>query len=195
MLLLTMAHKNEAGIFIERKHTLPVDFTFPGLYRGEDQLLLLTGEGVTSTLKKVNTVCNYFGSKIQQVINLGIAGSLRSDLQLNQIYGIRKVFYEPYLQTAEKTYTTSNDRASFDCITSFQPVLTPEYARNLAMFAQIVDRELWATAHICTTHNLPFYAYKLISDQAGEQTDQEIIRQQAREYSVHLFDFYKKLQL
>jgi nucleoside phosphorylase len=189
-----MAHKDEGSVFIERKHTLPVEFSFPGLYRGEDQLLLLTGEGVTSTLKKVHTVCEYFGNKIDRVINLGIAGSLRSDLQINQVYGIRKIFYEPYLHTAEKTYITSNDRASFDCITSFQTVKTSEYARQLAMFAQIVDRELWATAHVCKSFNLPCYAYKLVSDQAGEQTDQEAIRQKAKEYSTHLFDFYKKLQ-
>jgi nucleoside phosphorylase len=63
------------------------------------------------------------------------------------------------------------------------------------MFAQIVDRELWATANICKSFNLPCTAYKLISDQAGDQTNQEAIRQQAQEYSLHLFDFYKKLQL
>jgi purine-nucleoside phosphorylase len=93
MLLLTFAHKNEAHVFIERKHTLPVDFSFPGLYRGDDQLLLITGEGVTSTLQKLSTVCEYFGGKLHQVLNLGVAGSLTSDLQVNQIYGIRKVFY------------------------------------------------------------------------------------------------------
>jgi nucleoside phosphorylase len=195
MLLLTMAHKEEANVFIERKHMLPVEFSFPGLYRGEDELLLLTGEGVTSTLKKVNTVCEYFGKKIDRVINLGIAGSLRSDLQINQIYGIRKIFYEPYLQNPEKTYNTGNERAVFDCITSFQTIKSNDYARQLAMFAQIVDRELWANAHICKSFNLPFSAYKLISDQAGDQTDLEAIRQNASEYSLHLFDFYKKLQL
>jgi len=195
MILLTFAHKDEAAVFIDRKHNLPVDFSFTGLYRGEDQLLLLTGEGVTSTLKKVQSVCAYFGSKLNQVINMGIAGSLRSDLQINQIYGIRKVFYEPYLNTSEKTYTTSNDRATLDCITSFQTVQNNDYARQLAMFAQIVDRELWATAHICKSFNLPCSAYKLISDHAGENTDKEGIHQKAKEFSLHLFDFYKKLQL
>ena len=195
MLLLTIAHKEEGSVFIERKHTLPVEFSFPGLYRSEDQLLLLTGEGVTSTLKKVHSVLEYFGNKIDRVINIGIAGSLRSDLQINQFYGIRKVFYEPYLQNPEKTYSTGNERAAFDCITSFQTVKSNEYARQLAMFAQIVDRELWAMAHICKSFNLPFSAYKLISDQAVEQTDQEAIRRKAKEYSLHLFDFYKKLQL
>jgi nucleoside phosphorylase len=195
MLLITIAHKEEGNIFIERKQMLPVEFSFPGLYRGEEQLLLLTGEGVTSTLKKVHTVCEYFGGKIDRVINMGIAGSLRSDLQINQIYGIRKVFYEPYLQNPEKTYSTSNERAVFDCITSFQAVKSNDYARQLAMFAQIVDRELWATAHICKSLNLPCTAYKLISDQAGDQTNQETIRQKAPEYSLHLFDFFKKLSL
>jgi nucleoside phosphorylase len=195
MLLLTFAHKDEAAVFIERKHGLPVDFSFSGLYRGEDQLLLLTGEGVTATLKKVHSVCDYFGNKVHQVINLGIAGSLSSELQVNQIYGIRKVFYEPYLHTAEKTYTTANNRASFDCITSFHTVSTPEYARELAMFAQIVDRELWAIAHICKSYHLPLQAYKLISDRAGDQTLPETICSKAEEYSLHLFDFYKKLQL
>ncbi len=195
MLLLTIAHKEEGSTFIERKHMLPVEFSFPGLYRGNDQLLLLTGEGVTSTLKKVHSVCEYFGNKIDRVMNMGIAGGLGSDLQINQIYGIRKVFYEPYLQNAEKTYITANERATFDCITSFQAVKSNESARQLAMFAQIVDRELWATAHICKSFNLPCFAYKLISDQAGEQTDPEAIRKKAQEYSLHLFDFYKKLQL
>ena len=75
MLLLTIAHRGEAQEFLNRTFTQAVDFHFPGVYRDGDQLLLLTGEGIEQAILRISSVLTYFGSKIDRVLNMGIAGA------------------------------------------------------------------------------------------------------------------------
>ena len=191
MLLLSIAHRGEATEFIRRKHNLPVDFYFSGLYRSENELLLLSGAGIHSTHKRIKKVCHYFGSKIQAVVNFGIAGSLDSRLETNQIYAIRNSYHE----TAPEWYKSIDSRSKYDCVTAVNDVLENTYAQVLARIAHITDRELWAIASVCAYFDLPFRAYKLISDIAGSHADQSTIIRNSHVYSKHLFDFYTKLKL
>ncbi len=46
MLLLTIAHHGEAQEFIRRKYKQTVEFHFKGLYRSDDGMLLICGEGI-----------------------------------------------------------------------------------------------------------------------------------------------------
>jgi nucleoside phosphorylase len=195
MILLTFAHKGEAQEFIKRKHTIAVDFYFEGIYRNDNELLIVTKEGLQSTTERLASVCTYFGNKIKLVINFGIAGSLSKRLQINQIYGIQKVFLEPLQSAKSPIFTTYEQNSRIDCITAFNPVLDDSYAYNLAKIAQVVDRELWACASVCALFRLPLKSYKLISDKAGSKTASEQIRNRTSQYSKHLFDFYKKLDL
>jgi len=190
MIVLTFAHKGEALEFIRRKHVLPVDFYFKGLYRDGDELLVITGPGAKQAAANLSQICSYFGSRIQGILNLGIAGSLNPELQLNQIYGIRHILHE--FETDQ--YTCTSRRADRICITAEHPVGDDRYAAKLrARGADCVDTEAWGLAIACHAQNLHFQAYKLISDRAGVSTNSREIIKQAPVYSKHLFDFYKKL--
>ena len=193
MILLTMAHKGEAQEFIRRKHNIRVEFYFTGLYRHEDELLLLTGSESENIGERISAVILYFGSRITDVLNFGIAGALNKELQINQVYGVKRVIAEDRPPTQENYYLTANLRGLVDCVSTAQPVLTDEQARSLAARADIVDMENWHVAMACQKRQLPLKSYKLISDFAGSGTDSKAIRKNAALFSRHLFDFYKKL--
>lgn len=193
MILLTLAHKGEAQAFIQRKHNLAVDFYFTGVYRHEDELLLLTGSGKDSITERVTFVLRYYGDRITEVLNFGIAGALKQELQINQIYGVSEICAE-YEPSPQREYiSTANLRGQVRCVSATRPVLTDEHADALTSCADVVDMEIWHIALACNKINLPFKSYKLVSDYAGNRTDTQAVRQNAAMFSRHLFDFYKKL--
>jgi nucleoside phosphorylase len=195
MLLLTIAHHGEAQEFIKRKYKQTVDFHFNGLYRSEDGMLLVSGEGLQMTSLRLTAVYTYFSHQIDYVINMGIAGSLSSELQLNQIYGIRTVHHEMKGNDGFPSFNCKETLSKMDCVSAHQSVLTDQHARDLSPLADIVDRELWAVGSVCQLFSLPFKSYKLISDKAGGQTNGKEIISKAPKFSKHLFDFYKNLSL
>ena len=191
MVVLTFAHKGEAQEFLRRKHNIPVDFHFSGVYRHENELLLLTGAGIENAAIRLKSILDYFGRKIQLVINLGIGGSLHERWEINQIYGIKKTLREnnPY----GEIYQTRNKRTNIVCVSAERPVITDDHALKLARFADVVDLELWGCAHVSRQYGIELKAYKLISDRAGSRTNKAAVKQDAAIYASHLFDFYKKL--
>ena len=195
MLLLTIAHQGEAKEFIKRKHTQAVDFHFPGVYRDDKEILLITGEGIQLTTLRMTALCTYFSNKIDRVINMGIAGSLDSSLQLNQIYGIRSVHHEYHGEQGYPSFQCMETHSRFDCVSATKRVDNDIYAQSLEKIAPIVDRELWAIGSVCNQFNLPFKSYKLISDSAGKSTNDQQVKSRAISFSKHLFDFYKNLSL
>jgi len=195
MLLLTIAHHGEAQEFIKRKYKQTVDFHFNGLYRSEDGMLLVSGEGLQMTSMRLTAVYTYFSHQIDRIINMGIAGSLSSELQLNQIYGVRTVHHEMKGKSGFPSFNCKETLSKVDCVSAVHSVLTDQHARELSPIADIVDRELWAVGSVCKLFSIPFKSYKLISDKAGNQTNMEEIVSKAPKFSKHMFDFYKNLSL
>jgi len=195
MILLTIAHKGEARAFIKRTFTQTIDFHFDGVYRGGEDLLLLTGEGIESSILRTSSVLTYFGSKIDRVLNMGIAGALESSLQINQIYGIRDSHREQETEGYFQSFSCKETHSKLDCITANRGVSYEDYASRLKQRGQICDRELWGIGLVCDQFKKPFKSYKLISDYAGEDANLKKIKTKAPEYSKHLFDFYKNLSL
>jgi nucleoside phosphorylase len=195
MLLLTIAHRGEAQEFIKKTFTQPVDFHFPGVYRGGEDLLLLTNEGVESAILRVSSILTYFGNKIDRVLNMGIAGALLPSLQLNQIYGIRRILHQNNGEKEFPSFLCKETHSKTDCVSASKGIFDNEYAQSLRKFAPIVDRESWGIAFVCNEFGLPVKSYKLISDYAGEKTNIEEIKSKASDYSKHMFDFYKNLSL
>ncbi len=126
---------------------------------------------------------------------MGIAGSLKPETQLNQIYGVRSVYHQMNGIPGYPSFNCKETLSKLDCVSALQPVLSNEYAQQLSPFADMVDRELWAIGSVCHLFSLPFKSYKLISDTAGEQTNVDELKANASKFSKHLFDFYKKLSL
>jgi hypothetical protein len=195
MLLLTIAHKGEAQEFIKRSFTQPADFHFSGIYRDGDNILLLTGEGIESAIFRVSSVLTYFGSRINRVMNMGIAGALKDNLQINQIYGIRKVYHQSYSDQKNSYILCKETHGKMDCITAQKSVRDPIYAQTLSTIAPIVDRELWGIGYSCMNYGISFKSYKLISDYASENISEKDIKSKSPIYSKHLFDFYKNLSI
>jgi len=195
MLLLTIAHKGEAQEFLKRSFTQPADYHFSGVYRDGDDILLLTGEGIENAILRTSSVLTYFGIKIDRVLNMGIAGALDPRLQINQIYGIRKVFCENEIERENSFILCKETHSKIDCVTAKKPVSDPDYAASLKQLAPIVDRELWGVGFSCVNFKIPFKSYKLISDDASNNKDHNEIKTKASYYSKHLYDFYKNLSL
>ena len=188
--LLIFAHPGEAQAFLAGINFQPIVFSVKGLYEAEREFLLLTGGGLRSTGKKLAAVCDAFRKNISQVINLGIAGSLDERCAEGEIYPIRNVFRESRSGEVFEIYRSAGSQAVIDCISAEKAVLNPSHAARLSPLASMVDMELWAIAAVCSQFNLPFRAYKLISDIAGHNTDFRKIKARAGEYSERLYRFY-----
>mgnify|MGYP001821863202 CR=1 FL=1 len=143
MLLLTIAHKGEAQELIKRSYTQPADFHFEGIYRDGEDILLLTGDGIENSILRVSSVLTYFGSKIERVLNMGIAGELDNSLQINQIYGIRRVYHELYHDKEALILSCKETHSKMDCVSALMPVADDVYENSLEKIAPIVEREMW----------------------------------------------------
>ncbi len=128
---------------------------------------------------------------ILRVVNLGIAGGLDSDMDLEKIFSIRTVYRSENAEMQFKTFTTADAAASLDIISASQRILRRESAEKLKPFASIVDREAWACASTADLFKIPFYCYKLLSDLPAEGTVCLDIRAQAERYSNLLYEFYQ----
>lgn len=188
--LLVFAHRGEAQAFLKGRNFREVDFAFNGVFQSEKELLLLCGEGLDAAEERLSTLLGAFGKDISLVLNFGIAGSLSDSLTPGEIYPIRAAYREPEAAQALPDFRSADPNALIDCISAQRRVLTLAYAKRLAPFAPIVDRELWAIASLCADYNLPFLAYKLISDRAGVDTSALDFKRRARQFSEQLFDFY-----
>ena len=186
MKLLTFAHRGEAQHFLQFDNYQLSNFQFEDLFKNDDNYLLLTGEGLQLTHKRMEILLKNIGSEISEVINLGIAGALTDDIELESVHHINRVKKED----ENKSFQIQNIKSGLDCISALNRVQDISYKNKLLTVAQIVDRELWAIADNCSRYNLPVSSIKLISDYAGSFVDIKQIIQKAKRYSKKLYDFY-----
>ena len=189
MKLLTFAHRGEAQHFLKYDNYKSFDFEFNGLYRNKENYVLITGEGLESTNKKMGEVLRQSNYSISKVINLGIAGALDSNLDLESIHSVKLIKKE----NENETFQSSDVYAEIDCISALNRVHDVVYRNKLFARAQIVDRELWACAKVRNKYQVPIYSFKLISDYAGSTTGLNKIIQKSKGYSKKLFDFYHEI--
>ncbi len=186
MKLFTFAYKSEAHSFIKNDAFQKVNEPVNGLYRNANDFLLITGEGIDSTNRKLTKFFSEYKINLSNVFNLGIAGSLDKNLNLESVNSIRKV----YLEDGKESFFSADTNANIDCITAKNRVMDKKYANQLSPIASLVDRELWACAKVCYRFQLPFLSIKLISDYAGTTTSTEQIIKRAKEFSQKLFEHY-----
>ncbi len=186
MKLLAFAHRNEANEFLVN---LDLESIEQGkLYGNDDLLVAILGEGIENALGYCSYLLGKF--KIDEVINLGVCGALKDDLNLNQIIDIRTV-YRAHNNDLE--FKSFSGNGNYDCITSNQRIHDPKQKSHLACFAHIVDRELWAIAFACKQFNIPWSSHKLISDFSNENIC-DFVSSKGKEYSVMLWSFFKELK-
>lgn len=190
MELLVLAHRGEAQAFLSELGFKPRDNEIQ-LYESENIDLLITGEGHIEAMKK--TLLALKDKSYERVINLGIAGSLNSNLLTGDIAHIR-TSYRYFDQTPIfKSFTSFNTEAQFDCITTNKRIVQANDVKTLQIHGDLVDRELWGIAEACHFFNTPFEALKLISDQAGD-TDCQLVASKATDYSYELYEHFFSLK-
>lgn len=164
MKLLTFAHRGEAQAFLSNYTFTPVSFFFDGLLKSNDYYLLITGEGPHSAGEKTTAVLAKYNDEISEVYNIGVAGSLNSNLKLHEIIWVRTAYAHHAEKLEFKSFSSQNANAVNDCITAYTRVLDISEKTKLSHFANIVDRELWAIASSARLFKKPYNSLKIISD-------------------------------
>lgn len=191
MRLLVFAHRGEAQNFLKNTEFVANSLNL-SLYKNDNHFILVSGEGIKNSLESVALCCGLIGTKIKEVLNLGIAGSLHDTIKTDSIYSIRTSYSHGSMEPRFNSYSSADQHAKVDCISASNRVVSSEDASRLKPFAKIVDRELWAIASISKRLNFPFRSYKLISDQAGVDTNCFDLKSKAKVFSETLYDFYEK---
>ncbi|MBT3583706.1 MAG: hypothetical protein HN509_02265 [Halobacteriovoraceae bacterium] len=185
--LLVFAHANEAQHFLKEGGYKSMPFHFAGLYRNEQNMLLLCGEGIGVAREKMAATLAVHSGEISRVVNLGVCGSLSSQAELETVYSIRTV----YGQDCFKSFSSHLGDSRWDLISVRERVLKDSQASELENFAPLIDREAWGIAAACELFKIPFSCLKVVSDRPGE-TDgvcQKVI-EKAPLYSKLLFEAY-----
>ncbi len=185
--LLVFAHRAEASAFLAGATALA--HPFEGLHsHPELGLILICGEGLWTPRERLASVLTRF-REIGEVINLGVCAGVRPGLETESIYSVRTV----YAQGEFKSFTSSDESASIDCISAKERVLSKDKADALDNFAPLVERELWSIASVCEVFKTPWRAFKLISDLPAQQSSQlcEIVKEQAITWSHSLKSYYE----
>lgn len=188
--LLIFAHRGEAKPFLSHFNFKQVP-KVEGLYESEVHFLLITGEGPWKAGPKLAFVLGKF--EIEEAINLGIAGSLRDEVQLESIIGIRNVYLEQNSQIEFASHALSV--TGLDLVTCHSRVLDSKQADFLDAFAPLVDRELWALAQSAKLAEVKLTAFKLISDIVGQTEVCERVKEKAEVYSEKLLEFYLNIDI
>jgi nucleoside phosphorylase len=182
MHLITMAHLGEAQGVIEKFKLTRLG---QNLFTGVDLAVLITGEGPFEAATKTALVIHQLA--ITHIINLGIAGSLNTNLEIGSIHPVRTIYLLQDLKPQFKTFPSSEK--GLDCLTSFERILDPAKAAKLKGLGELVDREAWGVAMAAKTAGIPFVAYKMISDFAGTLEACELIQDKAAELSQTMAEF------
>ena len=193
MKLLVFAHYGEAKEFIKNIPAIRARFDLhPQFYIAPDLALLITGEGMDRVFLSLGKVLAQL-SEIEQVNNFGIAATLDEQLARDRIVGVRTVYR--YLSSAMefKSYSSSDEQANLDCVSSFQRIQNPREAKKLSHFGDLLDRELWAIGALCHFHHIPFRSFKLLSDRADGNASCQLIQSRTDEYSQRLFQQFERL--
>ena len=189
MKLLVFAHRGEAQAFIEHFSFQQISFHFDGVYQNEKDFLLLSGEGPQNASEKTVAVLSAFASQITQVINVGIAGSLTPKLKVGDHAWIRTVLAHNSEKCEFKTYTSSV-HDGVDCLTSFSRATSLEQKKEIAPFADLVDREAWSIASAASLFKKEFRALKLISDEVTDADMCSFIKLDAAKLSQSMLQYY-----
>ncbi len=178
MKLLVFAHRGEAQAFFNQWEFAPVEFYFSGLFKTKNYYLLITGEGLKDASEKTVAVIANFKEELDEVINIGIAGSLSPKLKIGDTAWVRSSYAQNAERCEFKSFTTTQ-HSSLDCISAYSRVTTLEEKKMLSSFADMVDRELWSIMSAAHLFSLPAFALKLISDEAESDDFCKLVKEEA----------------
>jgi hypothetical protein len=189
MQLLTFAHFGEAEAFIQYFNAQKEEAS---LFSFDQGLILITGEGLFETLSAVSKIIA-IKPQIKEILNFGVAGSLKEYIEKESIHEIRHVYSHHHDLQYKSFKSKSQIQKTLDVVSSFKRVLHPEQRSLLSPIAQIVDRELWSIAFVAYENKIPWRSFKFISDLAGTLDSCELTKEMASHASEKLLQKYLEL--
>lgn len=191
MNLLVFAHRAEAKSFFSAgnfKQELKHQNLLLGHLNGDPTYILICGEGIHSAISSLSQCLGVLGDKVQQVINYGICGALRNEIELGTIYEIKTCYGEDEF----KSFTHSHK--NLDLITSKQRVVSQELRDHLDNFAPLVDREAWGLSYSCKEAKIILRVFKIVSDYANDQEICSVVKENAPLWSDQMLSHYLNLE-
>ena len=188
--LLCFAHYGEAGAFLSNAKRQPCGIV-DDFFESDMGLILITKEGVYDSIESLTTILA-LNHNISRVYNLGVAGGLSKQLNLNDIVEVRTVYASAEASFEFKSFTLNNENneETYDCITAHRRIDTEGGLAPLRVIAQLVDRELWGIAKTCHRFSKPLRAFKVISDFANDGSACLQVKDRAEIFSQSLYDHF-----
>ena len=195
MNLLCFAHRAEAEAFFVEKNFKP-DQRLNNLYQETESgdFLLITGEGIFSSLQKVNTTLTTEPS-ISAIINLGVAGALSPKFNKFDLVSVRTSYL---CETSEalpqfRSFPTQQITGlpPVDCMSSTQRIKNPQTKKYLSSFSEVIDRELWGIGYAAKEKKIPLVSIKVISDEESDVDFCQEVKENSFDLSKKLFNSYK----
>ncbi len=178
---LVFAFKKEAESFIEKlkqaqKNKLKKYTIYTGEYLSVPTAILITGCGV-SACKEATESLRTHCSNLEEVFNLGFAGSLSQLYEVGEVVQVEQVCTEQGKQLITKL-VLHNNFSKVNCITTEKPV---ENSKNKDIISKshgvdIVDMEAVGFCSALDGFNGAISLFKIISDSADKEFKQEIIK-------------------
>ncbi len=203
MKLLIFAHRGEAQAFLQEMRPEAVShlpgWPGDGLFRWDAGYLLIAGEGPWRALEKACCVLASLSATdapATEVWNLGIAGALRPEARLGEIYPLRTLYTlaSHNLQIQFESFSSHWAQAKIDCVSSPVRIFGDAAADTADNFAPLVDCEAWSIARACRQFGLPFFPVKLASDRPRSASPRscQMMRDQAEEWSGQLWRWFSE---
>lgn len=187
--MLVFAHKKEAQAFLGNNGFAEKIFLMDNVYKNNSGYLLITGQGLENASQKLKAFLIDKYAEIKRVINMGTAGRINDQVKTDNIYAIHKVFAPEISQTA---FQSSSRNSKIGCVSVKQPI-SSQVLKNLDASVCLVDMELWSIASVVNAYGIPFDAYKIVSDNAKDTADKQVIIKRAHFFSTKLWEFYREI--
>ncbi len=174
---IVFATRAEATPLIEALAAAPLDaredgrfVAHPGAGTGPI-MILVTGMGTAAVTAGLESLLADY--RIDTVINAGVAGALKEELQVGEVFRIHRACTlpvdspQPEPDWIRVTHGT-NGAACHRLISAPAPVFDPALRKKLGGIADLIDMEGAAVAALCNRRNIPCLLYKGVSDHAAE---------------------------
>ena len=188
--LLVFAHRGEAGSFLRKD--APWERCEGKLYQNKRVFLLICGEGVMDAAVHTTAVLSKYGEHISSVVNLGIAGSLCGEIEVDSIVHPRSVYFHDGHEMQFSSFQGGGVRP-FDLITTSSRVLDADSRDYFSRFGNLVDREAWGICYASKKFHKQCKIFKLITDQSGDPEICQRLREKSVFYSDRLHHFFSTI--
>lgn len=197
------AHRGEAYFILNNSQFKKMRHSFLELYQAGSTWVLITGEGLHAAMINLTATLQLISIPTLEVINWGIAGGLNRGFSLQNGYWIDRVICENPMGSFDfssyelNSLSRNSSKIPIKCVSSFQRVLNSERAERLTPIADLVDRELYALAQVCSLFQVPLSAYKVISDKPSTSESMnicEFVNENKKDLAQKIFLEFERLE-